>query len=370
MKITKLLSLAFLSIFIATSCSEDEINQPPRYVPLGSYDSGVLILNEGGFGNANASVSYLSFDLNTIQNNIFGLVNPETVLGDTGQSITFDGNLAYIVLNNSNKIQIVNRFTMVAVGAITANLSNPRYIAIVDNKIYVTNWGIATDATDDFVAVFNKSNNNFITTIVVTEGPEKIIINAGKIYVSQKGGYGFGNKITVINPTTNSVLNTIDVADLPDSMQINNGFLWVLCEGVPSYATETGGKLQKINITTNTVVSTFSFATTSHPKNLEIVSDNVYYTVGSSVYKMGLTPISPATSISLPLNSLFNTGFDNLYGFGIRTNRIYISGFSSFNSPGIVKVYSLGGFQDAPAIGTLLKTQTVGIGPNGFYFNQ
>jgi hypothetical protein len=374
MKINKLFLVAFISAIFLASCSKDEIEQPPRYEPLGSYDSGVLVLNEGVFNAANASVSFISFDLNTVQNNIFGLVNPETVLGDTGQSITFNGNLAYIILNNSNKIQIVNRYTLKAIGAITSGLRNPRYMSIVNGKGYITNWGDSAISTDDYVAVLNLSNNSFLAPIPVLEGPERIIENAGKLYVSHKGGYGFGNKISVINANSNTVLNTIDVGDLPSTMQINNGNLWVLCEGKYSSLTdplqETGGQLKKINLSTNLVTNTYSFATTSHPSNLELLSDNLYYTIGSDIYKMGLTPIAPATSISLPLNKLFTADFANLYGFGIKNNKIYVSGFSSFNSPGIVKVYSLGQTQDAPVTGTLLKNQTVGIGPNGFYFNQ
>ena len=83
-----------------------------------------------------------------------------------------------------------------------------------------------------------------------------------------------------------------------------------------------------------------------------------------------LTPVGQATSISLPLTPIYTSTFANLYGFAVKSNRLYISGFNSFGSVGQVNVHSLGELAGSPAIGTILKSVNVGIGPNGFYFNQ
>ena len=66
MKFSKLILTALLGSFFLFSCTDDDNGGNP----LGDYDNGVLILNQGGFGNGNASVSYLSEDMNTFQNNI------------------------------------------------------------------------------------------------------------------------------------------------------------------------------------------------------------------------------------------------------------------------------------------------------------
>ena len=376
MKIIKPLFLSLVAAIFLNSCSNDEL-QVPVYTPLGSYDSGVLVLNEGSFGSSNSSVSFISFDLNTAQNDIFKVVNPALVLGDVAQSIGFNGELAYIVVNNSNKIQIVNRYTMVNVGTITTGLNNPRYIAFANGKGFVTNWGTTTftgpePTPDDFIAVINLSSNTVTSTIPVIEGPERIIANGSNLYVSHKGGYSYGNKLSIINGATNTLLSTINVSDLPSTMQINNGSLWVLCEGNPNYApTETTGKLLKINLATNQITDTFNFnSPTNHPSNLEIYNNSVYYTIESRVYKMSLTPVGQATSISLPLTPIYTSSLANLYGFAVKSNRLYISGFNSFGSVGQVNVHSLGELAGSPSIGTIQKTVNVGIGPNGFYFNQ
>ena len=108
-KISKMAVIAAVSVLFFASCAKEE---KPTEVPLGAYDKGVLILNQGNFGSPNTSISYLSNDQSLFQNNIFELVNPTKVLGDTGQDIGFNGDLAYVVLNVSNKIEIVNRYTI------------------------------------------------------------------------------------------------------------------------------------------------------------------------------------------------------------------------------------------------------------------
>jgi YVTN family beta-propeller protein len=373
MKNFKLLLVALISATVLISCSKDELDIPV-YTSKGVFDSGVILLNEGFFNQSNASMSFIPFDLSRIENDVFSGTNSGLPLGDVAQSLTFSGDLAYIVVNNSNKIQIVNRYTLKKTGEIATGLSNPRYISISNNKIYVTNWGSSSVTTDDYVAVYNQSNNSLITNISVIEGPEQILESSGKLYVSHKGGYGFGNSISVINSSSNTVISNITVGDLPDNMFIDNGNLWVLCEGIyanpddPSQ--ETGGKLIKINLTTNVVSNTYSFPTSSHPSNLLSYNNKIYYTVGSNVFSLALTPVAPATSIALPSSPILNTNLNNIYALAVKNNKIFASE-ESYTSDSSVKIYSLGEIPDSPTLGTILKTYTTtGKLTNGFYFNQ
>jgi hypothetical protein len=85
------------------------INDDKIETPLGAYDNGVLILNQRWLWNG--MLSYVSNDYVTFQN-IFSLVNPTKTLGDTGQDIGLYNDLAFVVLNYSNKIEVINRYTM------------------------------------------------------------------------------------------------------------------------------------------------------------------------------------------------------------------------------------------------------------------
>ena len=350
--------IAAVAVFFA-SCSDDDANGTVADLPLGAYDNGVLILNQGNFGQDNSSISYLSNDFATFQNNSFLAVNPTKILGNTGQDIGFYNDFAFVVLNASNKIEVLNRYTLEYVATIDSGLDNPRYIAFANGKGYVTNWGDGGVTTDDYVATLNLTDYTVSGTIPVAEGPERIVENNGKLYVAHQGGYGYGNTISVINSTSNTVSNTITVGDVPNSLQVKDGSLFVICGGKAAWTMdETLGKLVKINLATESVTSSIDFATGNHPSNLYISDNSIFYTQDSDVFKMELT-----TSI-LPSTALFSTfgqGVYGVYSFAVENNKIYVGDAFDYNSNGKVYIYS--------TTGTLENEYTVGVIPAGFYFN-
>ena len=319
-----------------------------------NFTNGIFVLNEGGAGSGNASVSYISDDFSQLQNNIFGSANSGAALGDTGQSIGFNGDYAYVVLNISNEIKVVNRLTFQLNTTITG-FANPRYIAFHDNFAYVTCWGSAVSADDDYVAIVDLSNNTILSTISVNEGPERIIVHAGKLYVAHQGGYGFGSSVSVIDPSTNTVSHNIAVGDVPNSIVAHDGFLYVLCGGKPSWSqAETDGILSKIDPLTNLVVGTTPFV--GHPSNLEIAGNDMFYSVDAEVFK---SELAAATLPTTPLFSIAPQGVYGIYGMDIIDNVLYVADAVDYASPGTVFVYSLQGVR--------LQEFTVGVIPNSFY---
>jgi hypothetical protein len=359
-KMNKLMLLLLFGIFIS-SCEPDE-EKIDLYVPKGTFDSGVLVLNEGGFQVGNASVSFISFDLNTTQNNIFSGVNNGLALGDTAQNIGFNGDLAFIVVNASNKIEVVNRYTMQKVTTITTGLINPRYIAFANGKGYVTNWGVRSIATDDFVAVLDLINYTVTSSIPVAQNAEKIISDNGKIYIAHDN-YANSNLITIIDVATNTVSgNPITVEYGPNSLSVSNGILWVTCSGKSFSASDTSGKIIKINLSNLTTTSIGYSDINKHIAHAQFFNGALYYTIDNGIYKLNLT------DTQVPNIPIFSSGATTLYGFGIANSKVYVADAKDYSSSGEVLVYSLG--TDGQPIGTLLKTKTVGVIPNGFYFNQ
>lgn len=337
--------LAFLA-----SCNNDDDNNDV-VTPRGDYEEGVIVLNEGGFGNGNASVSFIKDD--AITNDVYATVN-STTLGDTAQSITFDDDLAFIVLNGSNKVEVVNRYTFESVATITDNMSNPRYVAFTDDYAYVTNWGDASSATDDYVAVVRLSDYSVTSTIAVGQGPETILEEDGKLYVAHKGGYSQENFVSVIDESTNTVDTTIEVAYMPNSMVINSGSLFVLCGGKPSWTgDETVGGIYMINLASNTATSVYSFDSGVHPSHLVENSGTFYYTASNSVYTYDITNHTVTD---------FASDATTLYGMNVHDGKIYVGDAVDYSSNGTVYVYDLEG--------TLEAQYTTGVLPNSFYFND
>ncbi|WP_407556811.1 YncE family protein [Winogradskyella sp. 4-2091] len=352
--ISKKITLLFLSVtLLFTSCNSDDDNNGNE--SLGDYENGIIVSNEGNFGQGNASITYTSDDLSIIENNVFSAVNGRA-LGDVAQSIAFNDDLAYIVLNVSNAIEIVNRYTFESVATIDTGLNNPRHIAFANGKGYVTNWGDGGVATDDYVAVIDATTNTMSSqSITVEEGPEKIVANGNTVYVAHQGGYGQNNVISVINAATDVVSTTITVGDVPNSLRLDSdGDLWVLAGGTPSWTgSETGGKLSKIDSSDYSVTS-IDFAGTEHPSFLALENGTLYYYLSGSVYKMDEDDTVLPTSAEL-------TGL-SFYGMEVKDNVLYAVDALDYTSNGMLLSYSLSSNE-------VTNFANTGIIPGGVYFN-
>lgn len=324
-----------------------------------TFDNGILILNEGGAGSGNASVSFTSLENGNpiVSNNIYAEANPgQDPLGDTAQSMTFAGDNAYIVLNISNTVKVANRHTFAHVATISEGLVNPRYMAVIANRGYITNWGSGTDADDDYIAIFDLPTNAPLGTITMDEGIERIVAHEGKLYVAHQGGFGFGNKISIIDPMTNTVEAEITVGDVPNSMLFKDGFLYVLCGGKPFWSPEeTDGRLDRIDLSDNSVTTVAEFDGL-HPANLELDAlGNIYFSSDEVVFKSTLA--SPTAFAQL--FTLEPQGAYGIYGMDLIDNQLYVADAGDYVSPGTAFVFDTDG--------NLQHDYTVGVIPNSFY---
>ncbi|NKI27262.1 YncE family protein [Arenibacter sp. 6A1] len=345
--------LASLTLgLVFTSCENgDDDNRQS----LGDYDRGILISNEGPFQNGTGTVSYVSYDLEVAENEIYKKVNGED-LGNIVQSMGFYNKKAFVVVNNSNSIVVVDRFTFKKLGEIKEGLLNPRYFTAANGKGYVTNWGDPNDNNDDFVAIINLVDFTVEGTIPVEFGPEVLEEENDMVYVVHQGAWGYNNKISVIDPASDKVVKTIPVGDVPNSIAFDDADnLWVMCGGKPEYSgAESNGMLVKINTATNTVANTFEFTTTDHPKQLDIEDNIIYYALNKNIYSM------PASAASLPTSALLeNVSF---YAMRVDDEKLYGTDAKDFNSRGDLTIYNLNSKE-------IIKTIPVGIIPGGIYFN-
>lgn len=351
MKITKKLLYTLILSTVFISCSNDDDS---TVVVRGDYDSGILVSNEGPFNNGTGTITFISDDYTVTENKVFHNVNGNDI-GNIVQSIGFSGDNAYIIVNNSNQIKVVNRFTFTEIATINTGLDNPRYFVAVGSKGYVTNWGDTADDNDDFIAVIDLNSNTVTSTIDVVLGPESIVYNGTSIYVAHKGAYGQNNQISVINPVSDEIETTITVGDVPISLGLNGNDLWVLCEGSPSYAVvETNGSLLKINTATNTTSTTINFATTSHPNAFAIDGSDLFYALDGEVYKMNVA------DNELPDTSIISGSFYRLLAKG---GRLYATDAVDYASNGTLTIFDLSNNSEISSI-------NVGVIPGGIYFNE
>ncbi len=349
MKTLKL--IAFLCLLaVLNSCSE---NDEPT-IPKGDFENGYFISNEGPFQNGSGTITFVGGD-GTIAQNIYKTINGED-LGNIVNSIILEGDNAYIIVNNSNKIIVANRYTMEKITTIEGeDVNNPRYIIANGNTAYVSNWGDPLSSVDDFIAIIDLNTNTVINTIAVGEGPENMQIENDNLFVNLQGGWGINNQVIVINTNSNSIASSITVGDVPNGIEKDGfGNVWILCGGTPSWAgIETGGSLNKVNAN-NFQVSNFEFETTDHPDNFSGESGMLYYSLNGKIFGMD------SKASELPNENI--SGLDGFY-YNIKAfnGDLYTLNAKDYVSEGELKVFNLGS-------GTLLKTIETGIVPGDISF--
>lgn len=351
MKKSKLLFyVAFLAIFIS-SCSDD--NGDPEE-PKGDYENGYFVTNEGPFQNGTGTITFVE-NGGPVSQNVYKSVNGED-LGNIVNSMYLADDKGYIVVNNSNKVVVVNRYTMVKEAVINGdNINNPRHFVASNGKGYISNWGDPLNTEDDFITVIGLNDNSILATIPVGEGPERMLINSGNLFVCLQGGYGQNNKVVVINTDNNSVKEELTVGDVPNSIVLDdNSDIWVLCQGKPAYTgDETKGSLFKIEDGTN-ALSSLEFTTIQHPTLLNYESDDLYYNLDGKVFRFGID------ESELPTEAV--AGLDGYhYSMNIENGELYATDAGDYASEGSMKVFNL-------VSGDLMQTITTGIIPGQVVF--
>ena len=346
----------FLCTLLFSACDNNDDTLPVPEGPV-TFNNGIFVLNEGNFQQGNSSVTYIDPATGEVLHNIFEGVN-EVPLGDTATDLAFFEDHAFIVLNVSNTIEIVDPVTFESIATIDSDLHNPRKIAFLERMLYVTNWGEGSDATDDYVAVFDTQNFELLAKIPVAEGPEDILSSNGNIFVAHGGGWNFNNKISVITGT--ELHKVIEVGDIPNSIAAADGSLWVSSAGLPDYAGETAGSISQIDLSSLTVEKTFSFPDAGqHPDHLSHYNGNIYYTLRDEVFSFSTSATELPTISAFPIGEVAY-----LYGFEIHEGKVYTaSANADFTGNGKLFIYDLAG-------GNLLAQYNTGINPNGIFFNE
>lgn len=344
---------SLLSIFLITSCSDDNSPEVPA-LPIGDYENGYFVTNEGPFQTGSGSITFVGEDGKVVQN-VYSSVNSEN-LGNIVNSMHIAEDKGYIVVNNSHKVVVVNRYSMEKIADIEGfYIDNPRFLAAADGKGYVSNWGDPLDPDDDFIAVINLETFGLLNMIPVGEGPEKLLLQGSMLYVCLQGGFGTNNKVLVIDTNDSTIKASINVGDAPNAIASGgNGDVWVLCGGSPSWTgNETPGMLYHIE--SGSLQTSFKeFAPDEHPSLLSAEQNRLYYHLNGRVYMM------ETTDAELPVDGINGiSGF--FYAMEVKNGQLYGTDAGDYASEGKLQVYNTGS-------GALLETIDTGIVPGNIVF--
>jgi len=342
----KILNLLLIAV-ILSSCENDDPISIPNSTLKDIGDEKVWVVNEGGFQNGNSSLSILTKESTNIVNNVFEQINDQK-LGDIFQSIGFYNENAYLVVNNSGKIEKVNRFTLESIGAIEG-LTSPRYfLGVSETKAYVT------DLFENAITIVNTSSLAIEGKIKTSGWTEAIKAFEGKIYALQASK----SMIYTLDAVNDVITDSTEIGlPSPNSLEMDaQGNIWVLCGG-ESWNNLKGG-LVKFNNNLNKL-ETYEFSSFSSASHLSFTNDgDSLYFLFEGVKKMGISETSIPTSsyIETPSGASF-------YSLGIQpiTGIIFIGDAVDFVQKGKVYKYS--------ASGSLQQTFDSDINPGRFYFD-
>ncbi|MCX6253957.1 MAG: hypothetical protein NTV31_05700 [Bacteroidia bacterium] len=338
-----LVKIAFLFSVVVSCTKIPEI--PPADFWFGG---GVLIVNEGNFRSGNGSLSFYSYDSAKIFNDLFYTINGRP-LGDVPNSIIIKEDKAYIVVNNSGKIEVIDQLTLESKATISGLIS-PRNMAIINNnKAYVSSL------YSDSVAIINLSDNSISGYINLRRSSEAIIVARNKAFISNWMG---GKEIMVIDVINNQVVDSIEVAMEPESMALDRyGMLWVLCNG--GWMRQNYAELIGINTFTNYIGKKFVFPTKeASPSCLQIdgIGQNIFY-LDKGVRQMDIN------STDLPPTPLIPESGSYFYKIAINpiNSDIFITDAVDFVQQGYVLLYKNDG--------TFVSKQRADIIPGSMCFN-
>jgi hypothetical protein len=356
---TILCSFFALSI-LYTSCSKEPIREkiitPEDTLKATTYENGIFVVNEGNYNWGNASVTFLDNKSNTVVQDIFNKSNNRS-LGDVAESMTIAGNLGYLLMNNSNRIEVVSLKDFKSVKSIDG-LHSPRYLQVVDsNKAYTTNL-------QNSISIINLHTNTVTGTIETTSWTENLIRYDKYMLVTSIGSFNEPSavrkaQILVIDTETDAIVDSIQSGKEPIGIVIDKKQkVWVLCSG--GYDNFEAPSLLRINPELRIIEKVFTFPDPrAVPSRLCMnpSGDTIYYLKGG-VYQM------PVTSAELPSKPLINADGRLFYGLNIHpaTGSIYVSDAKDYVQNGTAYQYSVRG--------KLIKEYTTGRIPGSFCFTK
>lgn len=318
------------------------------------YNNGFIIPNEGNFGSSNAEISYLGNT--TITNNLYNTVNSEA-LGDVFQQAYLYRDNAYLVVNNSNKIVVVDRMSLQKQTEFTVN--QPRYIAIANKKSYITRTDYSASPYTCSVEIFNVSDNTLVTSIALPAGSiaEQIVSRGNTVYVMEKTASG-DDKLHIIDATTDAITSTLTIQDDFKSMLLYKEHLYVLASDASYNGPGTYTTLYKIQLSDNTIATQVSTTSFIGAKKLAIDNDIIYFTGGTGVYTADINTLVVNTT---PLFNVTDNSFSTFYGFNVIDGNIYSCDAKGFTAASEITVYDTSG--------TVLNTYNATKGVNSVVEN-
>lgn len=346
------INLLFL-ILLVSSCKKEK----PQPETPDSLLNGIMVLNEGLFQQNNSSISWIDLNSGSVTADLFMDANGR-LLGDTGNDMKIYGGKIYVVINNSNTVEILNKKNGRSIKQISmmigGNGKQPRSIAFYQGKAFITCY-------DGYVDVLDTASMTITQRIQVGSNPEGLAVSGGKLFVANSGGLNYPNvdsTLSVIDLSTLQELSRVTVGKNPGTVKTDPaGDLYVIARGNYGSIPSRMVKVDPNALTTQV----FPF----DASGIENMGDHFLitffnYSNNSSQVKL----FNTVTETMDNENFLSTAGITTLYGvqYDPFRNKIYCLDAMSYTNTGYVRRFS--------STGVFETSYHVGLNPSKLIFYE
>lgn len=335
------IGLIFIALSLCIIACEDIDNTRPQVI----LQSDVVVLNEGNFGQGNATIDFYNSTDQSFQKDVFRSNNQGRPIGDVVQSMYTEDNLGYIVVNNSQKVEIVELSSFKSVGVIQG-LNSPRYFLSIDaDKAYVS------DLYEDAIYMVSKSRQAIIGRIPTGGWTEKMLKIEDTVYVMDMTN----NELIRIDANEDSIMSRTLLRRQPSNLVADkNNRLWVMCTGGFD---EVNPILYQLS-SSGSIIKNIEFQSINEsPGNLVIAEngEDMFY-INQGVYHIHINDTLLESAPIIPANGQL------FYALAIHpvSSELYVSDAIDYQQNGIIYRYTQSG--------QLVTQFKAGIIPGSFEF--
>lgn len=303
----------------------------------------MLVLNQGGFNKGEATLSEIRPESGTVSADVFEAKNGRP-LGDIAQSLMPYGDRYYIVVNNSQKIEVVAKsdYRSLASIAIPDN-AGPRFMAqIAGGAAYVT------ALYSDKLYKVNLSTNTVTGTVTIGSGTEGIAVSNDTAFVARNlnADFSAGNQIALVRTSTDQVITTWATGTGPVQVEVVGPYVVVSCSGTWG---QDDGEIVVHNRTTGAIVRRIPL--NAYASTFALGEGTTLYALGNGIIRADAAT-GAATAIS-PRRA---------YAIGFDGDRIWIADPLNYAQAGLAYRLSV--------VGAVQDSFRVGIIPGAFHFER
>lgn len=338
-----LLLLAGLSVLF---CACDKTpSVAPKAIPGDSLSQGVLIGSEGNFQWGNATLSFKDYKTGTLYEDVYRTVNQKP-LGDVLQSMCIWQDKIYLVLNNSGKVEIINKHSFKSEGSIVG-LRSPRYMLPINSQM-----AYVSDLYDNHIAVVNLNTLQVSSKIACPGWTEEMLQYNEKVFVCNK----YQAYLYVIDAKTNMLSDSIFIGFGAISLTLDkNNKLWALTTGNATGNNKIEPQLHCILPSQNKIEKSIGLGMGNLPVKLimNATKDKLYWLV-QDVWTMDINDTAKPATAFIP-----STG-RTFYGLGYDAyqKQIWVSDAKDYVQKSELLIYD--------EKGTYLKSLRTGINTSSF----